>query len=320
MKVIGVLDSYDSLNNCLKAADRYIIEYLNRYNGKYVKDISWITAEDINKPDYVIETDALYHIPNLVRAGQVRKLQGVANYIVIDTGYLMRGNGGVRKKNPQRKYCRRAVLNNVQNVNTMSREEIIERYKSEYKGKDVSSYLDERFKFFTWQSYSKFKLDTAPRGNKILLVPPSQRSCEHYGIDLQDWLDTTIDQINTYWTKTPKAEIEIREKGPRRDRVDYSFMDQLHEGHYWCAVTFNSIAAVESAMCNIPCITTLPESCASCISEHDIKNINDPYLAHTDKIKEHFYYLTQCQFTADELASDHLYRMLNAVQKADLKI
>jgi len=231
----------------------------------------------------------------------------------------MRGTAGIRGKNPNTKYCQRVVLNEVQNTNTMSREEVIERCKIEFNKKNIAQYLDERFYFYNWQTYSQFKLDVAPRGNKILLVPPSEKSCIHYGITKEGWINDTIDQIKSHWTKTHKADIEIRDKKPRRDRVQYSLMDQLHEGHYWCTVTYNSIAAVESAMCRIPCITTLPTNAASCISEHDIKNINDPYLPHHKKVREHFYYLTQCQFTPTELAHDVLYYLLNAVQKGNFK-
>ena len=315
MKVIGVLSG----NGDSKRSDEYITRYLDAYKGKFISEVLYAHASDMKKEDYVIEKDALYHFRGLIRSPSMKKIHGIADYVALDTGYLMRGNSGVRRKNPATKYCQRVVLNEVQNINTMSREEIIERCKIEFNRKNIAQYLDARFNFFNWQHYSEFEIDAARRGNKILLVPPSDNSCQHYGITKEWWLNNTINQINSHWTKTNKADIKIRDKKPRRERVKYSFMDQLHEGHYWCAVTYNSIAAVESAMCGIPCITTLPTNAASCISEHDIKNINDPYLAHPKKVREHFYYLTQCQFTPRELSTDALYCLLNAVQKGNFK-
>ena len=314
MRVIGVLSGAPS--------DRHITQYLDAYKrrqGKFSSEVSYTYASDMKKEDYVIEKDALYHFNSIAKSPLMKKIHGIADYVALDTGYLLRGDSGVRGKNPRAKYCWRVVLNEVQNINTMSREEIIERCEIEFNRKDIAQYLDDRFYSFLRQDYSKFKIDAAPRGNKILLVPPSEKSCRYYGITKEWWLNNTINQINSHWTKTHKADIEIREKKKWRARANYSLMDQLHEGHYWCTVTYNSIAAVESAMCGVPCITALRTSAASCISELDIKNINDPYLAHPEKVKQHFYYLTQCQFTPRELSTDALYCLLNAVQKGNFK-
>jgi len=313
MKVIGVLSGTGS------RSDKFMTRYLDAYKGKFISEVSYTYKSAMEKEDYVIEKDALYHFNSIAKSPLMKKIHGIADYVALDTGYLLRGDSGVRGKNPRAKYCWRVVLNEVQNINTMSREEIIERCKIEFNRNDIEFYLDDRFYSFLRQDYSKFKIDAAPRGNKILLVPPSEKSCWHYGITKEWWLNNTINQINSHWTKTNKADIEIRDKKPRSQRVNYSLMDQLHEGHYWCTVTYNSIAAVESAMCGIPCITTLPTNAASCISELDIKNINDPYLAHPKKVREHFYYLTQCQFTRRELSTDTLYCLLNAVQNGNFK-
>ena len=68
-------------------------------------------------------------------------------------------------------------------------------------------------------------------------------------------------------------------------------------------MAFNSIAAFEAIQEGYPAITLGPNA-ASFLSEKEIKNVDNPYFADDDKIREHSLYLSACQFEMDYKGSN----------------
>ena len=108
-------------------------------------------------------------------------------FYYIDTGYF----GNERTvSNPQGwKYWHRIVKNNLQHG------EIIPR-------------PDDRLKRFN-KEFRPWKKD----GRKILIAKPDEKPCKFYGIELDKWVEDTIEALKKY-TDRP---IEVRERAPKRE-------------------------------------------------------------------------------------------------------
>ena len=79
-------------------------------------------------------------------------------------------------------------------------------------------------------------------GTNILLAPPSQKLLMMYDIDLETWLNTTIEEIKNH-TDRP---IVIRKKQSRTVRMTEDTMEMALAQDVHCLVTFSSIAAGEA--------------------------------------------------------------------------
>ena len=78
-------------------------------------------------------------------------------------------------------------------------------------------------------------------------------------------------------------------------------------------MAFNSIAAFEAIQSGYPAITLGPNA-ASFLSEKEIKNIDKPYFADDDKIREHSLYLSACQFSREDFRSGYAVKMIEQLQ------
>jgi hypothetical protein len=58
----------------------------------------------------------------------------------------------------------------------------------------------------------------------------------------------------------------------------------------------------------------LGPNAASFLSEKEIKNIEKPYFADDDKIREHSLYLTACQFSRTEFLNGSAVKMVEQLQ------
>ena len=92
-----------------------------------------------------------------------------------------------------------------------------------------------------------------------------------------------------------------------------NLQDQLKKDKVHCLVAFNSIAAFESIQGGYPAITLGPNA-ASFLSEKKIKNVDNPYFADDDKIREHSLYLSACQFNIDEFRNGYAMKQVEQLQ------
>ena len=143
-------------------------------------------------------------------------------------------------------------------------------------------------------------------GTNILLAPPSQKLLMMYDIDLETWLNTTIEEIKNH-TDRP---IVIRKKQSRTVRMTEDTMEMALAQDVHCLVTFSSIAAGEALLLGKPAITLGPNAAAPLCSQH-ICEIENPKIPTLDEVKAWAANLAYNQFTEAEMRNGTAWRILN---------
>ena len=187
------------------------------------------------------------------------------DFYYIDTGYF--GNG--RKKN-----FHRVTKNNMQNIGP-----VVDRPADRFDATGI-------------------KLTKFRPGSKILLCPPSAKVMVFYELDLDKWVQETIETIKKYTDR----EIVVRLKKGRTERVTTDTMAMALTQDIHCLVTFNSIAATESLLLGKPAFTLGPNAAqALCLS--DLSKIERPYVPTLDEVHRWACHLAYSQFTEVEMRS-----------------
>ena len=143
-------------------------------------------------------------------------------------------------------------------------------------------------------------------GTNILLAPPSQKLLMMYDIDLETWLNTTIEEIKNH-TDRP---IVIRKKQSRTVRMTEDTMEMALAQDVHCLVTFSSIAAGEALLLGKPAITLGPNAAAPLCSQ-SISEIENPKIPTLDEVKAWAANLAYNQFTEAEMRNGTAWRILN---------
>ena len=154
---------------------------------------------------------------------------------------------------------------------------------------------DKRLEWRGWKNYDK----------KILLVVPNAKSCKYYGVDIETWKNTTVNEIK----KFSNLPIEIRYKASRRERNNgYTIYNAFDSGVY-ATVTFNSIAALESVLYGIPAFISVP-CAASPLASTDLSQLANPVKPDIDLILKQCYSLAYGQFTLEEMYDGTAWKIL----------
>lgn len=202
-------------------------------------------------------------------------------FYYVDTGYF--GNERTNSNPNGWKYWHRIVKNDLQHG-------------------DIISRPDDRFKIFN-KKFSPWKKD----GRKILVAKPDEKPCKYYGIDLDQWVQDTVDTIKQY-TDRP---VVVRERAPNRiDRVVHDTLEQALNDDVFALVTFNSVAASEAIFQGIPAFTLAPANAASPVSLQDLSKIDTPYYPDHDKLYAWGCHLAYGQFHIGEMRSGKAKQML----------
>ena len=195
------------------------------------------------------------------------------DFYYIDTGYF--GNG-------KKKLYHRITKNDVQNFGP-----VIERPSDRFDRTGV------RLK--------KVRAD----GSKILLAPPSQKLLNLYDIDLETWLQQTLNEIGAHTDR----EVVIRRKQGRSVRINDDTIEMALDQDVYCLITYSSIAAGEAILHGKPAITLGPNAaaavCSTSISE--IEKIKKPNL---EEITAWAHHMAYCQFTETEMRDGTEWRIL----------
>lgn len=150
------------------------------------------------------------------------------------------------------------------------------------------------------------KLKPYTPGSKILVCPPSQKALKYWDVDLSEWLEQTIETIRSHTDR----EIVIRRKPTRAERITTDTIEMALADDVHCLVTFNSIAAIEALMNGKPAFTIGPNA-AHHLSNHNLENIENPFMPDMDQV----YSLVKClayhQFTVEEMRTGFAWAMLN---------
>jgi hypothetical protein len=213
-----------------------------------------------------------------------RCVQNNRDFYYIDTGYLANYIG---PGNPTGvKLWHRVVKNSLQHHTI--RECPPDRWQTLLA-------QDKRLEWRGWKNYDK----------KILLVVPNPKSCKYYGIDIETWKNTTIEQIK----KFSNLPIEIRYKASRRERNNgYTIYNAFDSGVY-ATVTFNSIAALESVLYGIPAFVSVP-CAASPLASTDLSQLTNLVKPDLDLILKQCYSLAYGQFTLEEMYDGTAWKIL----------
>jgi hypothetical protein len=195
------------------------------------------------------------------------------DFYYIDTGYF--GNG--RKKS-----FHRVTKNNMQNIGP-----IVDRPSDRFQATGVS--------------LTKFR-----PGSKILLCPPSAKVMVFYELDLEKWVQDTIETIKKYTDR----EIVVRLKKGRSERVTTDTMAMALSQDIHCLVTFNSIAATESLLLGKPAFTLGPNAAQGlCLS--DLSKIEKPYVPTLDEVHRWACHIAYSQFTEPEMRTGLAWRIVS---------
>ena len=227
------------------------------------------------------------------------------DFYYIDTGYF--GNFHTKK-------WHRISKNNLQTLNHLNTDKVYKKlfgptynvkYKIDPKIEIPRTFHHKETHVFN-QRFNKMGLgfrenqqyNRRSRSDRILLVPPSQKVFNHFGGNAEEWTENFLKQAKNHTNK----EIVLRQKVSRSDRLVFSLQDQLIKENFDSLITFNSIASIEAIVKGFPA-TTLGPNAGSYLSNNQIENIDDPKYPHMNIIIEHMFYLSLCQFTAEEMAN-----------------
>lgn len=202
-------------------------------------------------------------------------------FYYMDTGYF--GNE-VSAKNPNGyKIWHRIAKNNLQHTEIVSRP-------------------DDR-----WLKHNRVIQDWKKSGRKILILPPGEKPARFYGIDPEQWINSTVSTLKKY-TDRP---IEVRNKPSKREnRVLVNTFEQALNDDVFAVVAYNTIAATESILHGIPVFTTV-DNAADPVAYKDLSLIESPYYADRDKLYAWVCHLAYGQFHVNELQNGIAYRMIN---------
>ena len=148
------------------------------------------------------------------------------------------------------------------------------------------------------------------RDNKrgpIVICPPTPQPMKMYTLD--NWTSTTFERVKQL---CPGREIIIRDK-PRGKHLTESFKEVIERAY--CVVTFNSIAAVESAMYGVPVVVDRTSAAAS-VGVTSLEDINS--LVRPDRTRW-LNMLSYSQFSVHEIMfglawKEMLYRLKSDIQ------
>jgi hypothetical protein len=201
------------------------------------------------------------------------------DFYYIDTGYL--GNLGKRKD------YHRVVKNDVQHV--LPIEVPSDRWNN------LTKHVRQQIYKNSWR-----------HGSTILVVTPSEKPCQFYGITRDAWLEKTLKTLK----ENTDRKIIVRDKPERRKRVgELSIYNQFIEDDVYAVVTYNSIAATEAVAYGIPAFADAPVNAAKTMCLNDFSKIETPYYPDREKVERWLHWLAYCQYHVDELKNGTAYRI-----------
>ena len=222
------------------------------------------------------------------------------DFYYIDTGYM--GCYPVKK-------WQRFTKNNLQTLDHLN-----------YKQLDFLTnvkVLKKRFKDITNIDYDNYKPKRPVEGESILIIPPSLNTIrglkvmKHMNFEQDYYIEFITKEIRKYTDR----KIIVRQKPNRKERTlnGKTLLQQLKKDKVHCLVAYNSIAAFEAIQEGYPAITLGP-NCANFLAKTELNDIEKPYFADDDKIREHSLYLSACQFNIEEFKSGYAMKQVDQLQ------
>lgn len=249
--------------------------YLSRDSDEYMEMLADSVGANRTMWDQFNYTDSTQPIVirSMVKAKKVlhKCFADRRDFYYVDTGYI--GNHSRPENSKGHKHYHRIVKNGLQHSAIIDRP-------------------DDRFKKMP-SMYSPWKKP----GSKILLVTPSEKPCEFYKIDREEWVSNTINEIK----KHTDREIVIRDKNPiRHMRVKYNSIYEALDNDIWALVTYQSIAATEAVMYGYPAFS-LATNAADPVTSNDLSKLENPFIPDEDLRHKWACHLAYGQFHITEM-------------------
>ena len=145
----------------------------------------------------------------------------------------------------------------------------------------------------------------------ILLCPSSETVTYHInGVTQADWIQMVTSELQKY----TQREIRVRNKPrPGNQWWNTDIQNELKDCH--CLITNMSLSAVDAVLNKVPVICSQTNVVAP-IASHNLKFIEKPFRSGRKTVEEWLKYVTENQFTIDEMANGTAYKTLKA-QKND---
>lgn len=208
------------------------------------------------------------------------------SFYYMDTGYF--GNEKTVSNPNGWKYWHRIVKNNLQHS-------------------DIIPCPGDR-----WEKFNRKFEPWKKTGSKILIAKPDEKPCKFYGIELEEWLEQTINTVKQH-TDRP---IVVRDRAPKReDRIATNTLKEALDDDVFALVTFNSVAATEAVMYGIPAFTLAPCNAASPVSCQDLSQIETPFYPDQDKLYKWASHLAYGQFHVTELRDGRAMKKLYELEQ-----
>lgn len=271
-----VVEKMDRLQRLIKNSDYPAMVMASYPEAKFLDKSKYRTIQNEHRGPVLIRGISSGTIGDLVRA------RG-DDYYFIETGYL--GNYPSPNNETGRKVYHRIVKNAMQHSTIMDVPN--DRWKALCK-------FDDKIKLPRWKR----------SGRNILIVAPSEKPCQYYGIDKDEWLSTTIETLQRY-TDRP---IIVREKASRGERTNDTIYQALADDVF-ATVTYNSIAAVESISLGIPAFALAPTAAAPVCSD-DLTKIEKPHYPDIHLVHQWLFSIAYSQFSLEELITGKAWKMV----------
>jgi hypothetical protein len=151
------------------------------------------------------------------------------------------------------------------------------------------------------------KLKPRKFGKKIIVAAPDEKPCRYYGIDQQEWIHQTVEELKKH-TDRP---IEVRQRSAQRiDRLVTSPLAQVLANDVHALVTFNSVAGVESIFEGVPTFVLAPSHVATPVGNTDLSRIENPFWADKDMLDAWCHSMAYGQYHVRELRNGTAFKMM----------
>jgi hypothetical protein len=206
------------------------------------------------------------------------------DFYFIETGYF--GNYICEGNPDARKIWHRIVKNSMQHTRILDvpddRLQVLQKFDSRLQ----------------WKSWKK-------NGSKILIVAPSEKPCDYYGINKDQWIKDTVETLK----KHTDREIVVREKGDRKERISVNTIYEAFDEDVYAVVTYNSIAAAEAVAYGLPAFALAPTA-ADPVCLRDLSKIETPFYPDEDFVHKWLSSLAYCQYSLVEMLTGVAWKMV----------
>ena len=253
-------------------------------NGEQFFNYSW--------PNFQMNEDVEFCFQGLIRGSEkLKPYMNTNRWYYFDQPYFYCTD--YKNHNDFEDQWYRINLNNVQTIKISDDEKHLDRYKK---------LLDKSKKEIEVKKWRK-------SGDHILVIPPSYHTAKWYGIDEEQWIKNTVDEIKKHTDRPIRVRYKYKNGVKFGDRVDKDNPLQNDFRKCWAIVSFHSMCASHAVREGIPsfCSEHSPAAPVSLLL-NQLDKIENPIMPEREKWMAT---LLGSQFTLSEMKSGFAYRYLN---------